>query len=119
MAKLTRPTLTAIALALAAAAPAKAADTAQQAQALGMEEIIVNARRVEENLQRVPIAVAAFTAESLQRQDIKDVYTLTKNVGGINISGNPASSAFIFLRGIQGVVFYLADAPVDVNTYGN
>jgi outer membrane receptor protein involved in Fe transport len=38
-----------------------------------LEEIVVTARKREENLQDVPIAVTAITADTLQREGIKDI----------------------------------------------
>jgi len=48
-----------------------------------IEEIIVTARRREENLQLVPVAVTALTAEELQERaifDIEDIGEFAPNV---------------------------------------
>ncbi len=48
------------------AVPAVLAQDAPSAKAGGLEEITVTARRREESLQDVPIAVSAFSAERIQ-----------------------------------------------------
>jgi iron complex outermembrane recepter protein len=58
----------------ARSAPPDAAETAT------LGEVVVTARKVEENLQRVPVAVTAFSGAALQKQGavtISDVATLT------------------------------------------
>lgn len=40
---------------------------------IALEEVIVTARKREENLQDVPLAVTAISAERLQREGIKDI----------------------------------------------
>ena len=45
---------------------------AQQSAQGGLEEIVVTARKVEENLMQVPLSIAAVTAASLEAADIKD-----------------------------------------------
>ena len=54
-----------------------------------LEEIVVTARKREENLQDVPIAITAVSGETLQREGIKDVSDL--------VQGDPSLS---FDRGI-------------------
>lgn len=53
------------------------------AQALILEEIIVTARRREENLQDIPASITAFTSEDLLKsniRDVKDYFSKTPNV---------------------------------------
>jgi iron complex outermembrane receptor protein len=57
-----------------------AAQAPQTARGVALEEIIVTARRREESLQQVPLAISAFTSEELARrglQDLKDVALFT------------------------------------------
>ena len=71
----------------------------------GLEEIVVTARRREERLQDTPIAVSAFTAESLERQQVfntEDLGHVTPSLQFHNyapLSGNN-SAAQVFIRGI-------------------
>jgi iron complex outermembrane receptor protein len=106
-------TTSVVALALASAMPA-AAQQAQQAQGIvGLEEITVTARRVEENIQRVPIAIQAFTPERLEQQEIRDIWSLTKNIAGLNICCSPGNVSFMFMRGIgNGTPTYFGDIPI-------
>ena len=106
--------VTTSAIAIATATPAISQQDDQQAQGIvGLEEITVTARRVEENLQRVPIAISAFSEEKLVQQDIKDVFTLTKQLPGVNICCKPSNIFFTFVRGIgNGAPFYFAGAPI-------
>jgi iron complex outermembrane receptor protein len=113
-------TTSALALAVTAAVPAYAQDQQAQGGGLQLEEIIVNARRVDENIQRVPIAITAFTPEKLAAQDVKDIWTLTKNIGGLNICCSPGTTSFIFLRGIgNGTPTYFNDVPADSSGFAN
>ncbi len=41
-------------------------------ESVGLEEIIVTAQRQAQSLQAVPIAVSAFTAENLEKQQIQN-----------------------------------------------
>ncbi len=45
---------------------------------VGLEEIVVTARKREESLQDVPISITAFTAEALETRNIESVYDLAK-----------------------------------------
>ena len=42
-------------------------------ESLALDEVVVTARKREENLQDVPIAVTAISAETLQREGLRDV----------------------------------------------
>ena len=114
-------TTSALALAVTSAMPAFAQESQQaQGTAAGLEEIIVNARRVEENVQRVPIAITAFSNEKLQQQDVKDIFSLTKSIGGLNICCSPGNTSFTFLRGVaNGTPAYFADVPVSPSGFAN
>ena len=113
-------TTSALALAVTAAVPAFAQNQQAQGGGLQLEEIIVNARRVDENIQRVPIAITAFSPEKLEAQDVKDIWTLTKNIGGLNICCSPGTTSYIFLRGIgNGTPTYFNDVPADSSGFAN
>jgi iron complex outermembrane receptor protein len=43
----------------------------------GIEEIIVTARKIEENLQDVPISITAFTGEQLAERGLTDIYDVS------------------------------------------
>src|SRR5687768_13577471 len=78
-------------LALAAAEAATPAIAAQTAQAVALEEIVVTARRREENLMEVPMAVTAITADKIQATGIKTLDQLTAYTPGLTIFGSATS----------------------------
>jgi len=58
----------------------------------GLEEIVVTAQRRSENVQNVPIAVATFTAETLQSKGLTDIHALSNLTPGVNLdAGAPFS----------------------------
>lgn len=94
---------------------AQAAPPEQEtAQALDLEEIIVNARRVEENVQRVPIAITALPQETLERKDVHSVIDLNLSVPGLNICCAAARGTNVWLRGVPGIVAYFSEVPTGV-----
>lgn len=54
------------------AAPGYTQSSASE-ESLALDEVVVTARKREENLQDVPIAVTAISAETLQREGVRDV----------------------------------------------
>lgn len=94
-----------IAFAASWALPAAAQVAAAEADGgARVEEIVVTARRTEENLQQVPVAVTAVTAATIATRNLQDVRGLagaTPNlilqpVGRVGAAGQPA----LYLRGI-------------------
>lgn len=73
-----------------------------------VEEVVVTARKVEESLQLVPIAISAFTGDTLERRQIRgtdDLGKVTPNLEFVNnapLAGNNSSSQ-VFIRGIGQV----------------
>ena len=58
---------------LFATTPVVAQEAGRQEQVAAIDDIIVTARRREESLQDVPIAVTAFTAETLEDRQIESL----------------------------------------------
>jgi len=86
----------AIFAALAAALPAAAQTPAEPPRAV-LEEIVVTARKVEENLQQVPVAVTAISAETIENlgiQGLADVARFTSGFSFESFSG-PLSAPVI------------------------
>ena len=79
-------------------------DQAASAQP-GSEPIVVTARRREESLQETPIAISAFSAETLQDRQVTQTSDLERITPSLQfkpagqLSGNSASSV-VFIRGI-------------------
>lgn len=118
--------LPAVAFAQDATVPAQQPDTSAD-DGNGFDDIIVTARRREENLQSVPIAVTAFTDEALEQRGITDRTSLADNTPSLfTISGGyPREFAYFALRGqgpafgsTPGVVNYFAEVPNSVNIDG-
>ena len=118
---------TAIRLALAAAAacslpvsgPAVAAEPGAQAGTI--EQITVTARRREESLQDVPVAITALTADQLQEQYVRTLEDMTAYAPNIKVNAGRATTSTInaYIRGVgqndplwgfePGVGIYLDD----------
>lgn len=78
---------------------------AQQQSTTGLEEIIVTARKVEENLQETPIAITAFTGAALEDRQVFSTDMLDQVVPNLQFANNAPlagnnSSSQIFIRGI-------------------
>jgi iron complex outermembrane receptor protein len=92
-------------LASAAAASFAMPVLAQDPNAGGLEEIIVTARKVEENLQKTPIAITALSGNALEERQVFTTDVLDQVVPNLQfannapLAGNNASSA-VFIRGI-------------------
>ena len=67
-----------------------------------LEEIVVTARKRQENLQQTPLAVSAFSGENLEQRGILNIAGLNKAVPGIEVqAGNGvAGVANIYIRGV-------------------
>ncbi|MDR2215131.1 MAG: TonB-dependent receptor [Nevskiaceae bacterium] len=101
--------LIAVAVANALAASAAMAQQAQTSEASLLEEVVVTARYREENLQQTPLAITAFTADSLTERnvtDVEDVGSIIPNAyfrpnGGtpvIGLRGKTNSETLSFLK---------------------
>ncbi|PNU04008.1 TonB-dependent receptor [Novosphingobium guangzhouense] len=87
---------------LALTTPAMAQDAPPQTESEpsgGLNEIIVTAQRRAENLQEVPIAIAAVTADALSRAGVNDTNSISQVVPSVNFQRSGASGLF-FVRGV-------------------
>ncbi len=99
------------------AGPVKAQTDQPAAANNGLEEIVVTARRKEERVQSVPIAITAFSQNDLQKQHIENVQDLARIVPSLAVSNsqsdaNAPYSGQTRLRGLAGSVVYFADVPL-------
>jgi iron complex outermembrane receptor protein len=82
-----------------------AASSTPATAGFSLEEVVVTARKVRENLQDTPIAVTAFSGDALDDRQIVDTTRLTQVVPNLQfannapLAGNNSSSA-VFIRGI-------------------
>lgn len=106
----------AVAFALTSPLPALAqsasAQTTTQAQSqtaapddqTKVEDIVVTARRTEENLQKVPVAVTALSAAMIENRNLKDTTALAGATPSLVLQpagrGGTAGQPAIYLRGI-------------------
>jgi len=110
--------LTAPALAMAQEAPPKSNDLNQTS---AVDDVVVTARRREERLQEVPIAVTALSEEVLQEKGVRDANDLGQAAPGLSIQNTTANRNNItysirgqgqaFGQNSPGVVPYFAEVP--------
>lgn len=66
----------------------------------GLDEIVVTARKREENLQSAPLSVSAIGGESLAKAGIDEFSEIAGRVPGFTFNPDNVSEPNIFLRGI-------------------
>ena len=77
-----------------------AGHAAAQTKPAEISELVVTAQRVEENIQKVPIAVTAFSAATLERQSIESLQDIALRTPGFSAGAvDPIQSNFA-IRGI-------------------
>ena len=94
-----------ISLLLSHAVSAETAASTNDRASKVIEEIVVTARMHEEGLQSAPIAISAFTGETLEYRGVTKLDQITKFVPNLTIENNPSfggasNSAAIYIRGI-------------------
>ncbi|CAA9491492.1 MAG: TonB-dependent receptor [uncultured Sphingomonadaceae bacterium] len=100
---------------LASHTRAQEAPPAPSGEAAGIEEIVVTAQRRAEPLQDVPIAVSAFTDETLAERRIDDAQDVQFNVPNLILVGNDRPT----LRGVgNNAISSTAENGVPVFTNG-
>ncbi|MBJ7444008.1 MAG: TonB-dependent receptor [Sphingobium sp.] len=95
-----------IAMLMASSALVAAPALAQEAeQSGGIAEIVVTAQKRAENVQDVPIAISAFTSESLQERAVGSVSQLSAIAPNVNLdAGTPFSGSTAVLAAyIRGI----------------
>ena len=111
-----------VSLIAASAAHAESAPQAGASEEVS-HDIVVTARRREESIQRVPVAVTAVTAEQIQERGIRTTEDLQKLVPGVIFAGaGGAESPTFFIRGqgrdvigaaLPSVITYFNDVPLN------
>lgn len=82
----------------------------------GIEEITVTARRREEKIQTVPVAITAFSQKDLERKQVEEIHDLIRDVPSMGMSRaqsdpNAPYSVQLTLRGLEGTIPYFAEVP--------
>jgi iron complex outermembrane receptor protein len=96
-----------------------AAQTSAAQETTVFEPVIVTAQKREQNIYEVPVAISAFTAETMERQGISDLTDIGKFVPNLNVTGFSAghtSSVNPFIRGI-GLQDHLITTDPGVGVY--
>ena len=81
-----------------------------QEGAATLEEVIVTATRREQNLQEIPLAITALSAEALEQRTIENVEDLQLLVPNVDIRGSGragAAQGSFTVRGVRGVSRYV------------
>lgn len=109
----------------AMSAPALAQEAADEAVASG-DEIVVTARRVEEDLQNVPAAITAFSANDLLERGIRTDADLQLNTPGLTIRQTQGNNSLTYsIRGQtadtfsgtpSAVIAYLNEVPLTTSS---
>src|SRR5258708_11335922 len=78
---------------------------ASAAFAEGLEEIVVTAQKRSENIQNVPIAITAFTAETLRSKNLTDLHSLSNLTPNVNLDGGAPFSgdSSVLSASIRGI----------------
>jgi iron complex outermembrane receptor protein len=85
----------------------------------GLEEIIVTAQRREQNLQEVPISVSVFSADTLEKGNVRgavDYLAQTPNVSFTEDAQSGARGIGVAIRGVNNLV---SGENAFVNSVGN
>lgn len=99
-----------------------AQDTNVEATSRTLEEVIVTARRKEENAQTVPVSIAAFSQEELTMRTVLSMEDLTRVTPGMRFAvEGGGQNTTVSMRGLSkvpigdgtpAVVIYFADVPL-------
>ncbi len=101
----------------AALSVAMATSAFAQDAAGGIEEVVVTAQKRSENLQKVAAAVSAVTADTLQRQGVKQITDIARTVPEITVATGAYQN--ITIRGIRtGAYGPSTDSPNAVHVDG-
>ena len=80
--------------------PASPQDATSAQDETGIQDIVVTAQRTSERLQDVPIAVSAFTAENLERQQIVNSASLQQTLPNVSYTKTNFTTSSFTIRGI-------------------
>lgn len=81
-----------------------------------LEEVIVTAQKRSENVQNVPIAMQAYTADQLQKARVSELTDITHMAPNLNVVVQNALSQHVVIRGV-GTNEFFGNAPSSVGMY--
>jgi iron complex outermembrane receptor protein len=96
------------------ASPAQKPVAASGQSPLAIEEVIVTARRKEENLQVVPVSVTVISGKVLEERGIADLTSLQQRVPSLRIQASDVNpKAFLVgIRGLKSASYAAMEDPV-------
>lgn len=109
----TLPTVGAWAAETAGAAAPQAA-TAATATSAASDDILVTARRREENLQNVPVSVTAFSSAALEARGLQSVIDIQQSTPNLNFTpgtGGSSSQISPYIRGVGEFDYIITSDP--------
>jgi iron complex outermembrane receptor protein len=112
---------TALAVGLTACGASAQESAPPHGQATALEEIVVTARRREENLQTTPVAITAVTAATIEARGVVSLVEISRLAPNMQIQDTPGStgSAGVGIRGINyGDNVIGQDSPVGIYVDG-
>ncbi|MBV9345277.1 MAG: TonB-dependent receptor [Gammaproteobacteria bacterium] len=77
------------------------ADTANEAPTVGIQEVVVTAQRRSENAQDVPIAIQAFTADTLKELKVTNFDDLVRYLPNVSAPSAGPGQDQVFMRGLS------------------
>ncbi|HEY5264327.1 MAG TPA: TonB-dependent receptor [Steroidobacteraceae bacterium] len=110
------------ALAADANSAAAGAVSGSVAAGTGLEEIVVTATRREENINRVPVSVTAFSQDMIDQKGVKDFQDIARFTPGVSIDTSGTNA--ISIRGISSsggagtTGIYIDDTPIQMRALG-
>ncbi|WP_346836386.1 TonB-dependent receptor [Microbulbifer sp. SAOS-129_SWC] len=81
------------------------------AYAAEIEEVVVTAQKRAENLQDVPIAISAFTGDSIKKMGAQNLTDLGKTTPGVEMNNDTTLQPTYNIRGIQTSDFTVGSDP--------
>ena len=98
------------------------AQNSEQAQpkpgSVGLEEVVVTARRHEEDINKVPVSVSAFTQEDMDQKGVRDISDIVRFAPGLFVDTTGLNT--IAIRGIASsggagtTGIYIDDTPIQM-----
>lgn len=109
--------LSSLSIGTAAVAQATPPADVQASETTGLDEIVVTARRREEQLQDVPLAIQAFSNETLEDRRIENATDLSKIVPALTSAQSSRNEENYVIRAMSGSGASISGQQVTVPTY--
>ena len=98
--RVTTASAAALIIGAALATPAFAQQAPQDDTSATLDEVIVTAQRREQSLQDVPIAITAFTAETLERTAATGISDIAAKAPGVTLTQFNIGEPQLYIRGV-------------------